>query len=98
MSDGENVRSAQIPGAPTHNGSDVDQANEFTEEACDEIKSLDMVIFTIGFGTAIPAATEAILRDCSTDGANYYPAADGAALASAFDAISSQLSAVYLSE
>ena len=98
MSDGENVSSISSGDPSRHNGSDVAAANQVTIALCDELKDLEIVVYTIGFGTSIPAATLQMLEDCSTDGSNYYAASDATQLADAFDSIASQLTQLYLSE
>jgi Flp pilus assembly protein TadG len=98
MSDGENSRSADLPTNPTHNGSDVDQANDWTLEACEEIEAKGIKVYTIGFGTSISADIATILKKCSTNDDNYYAAVDAKELGEAFDTISKELSALHLSE
>ncbi len=97
MSDGENVSSARIPDSPLHNGGDLDKANDWTLEACGEIKKKEIVLFTIGFGADIPVDTLALLQQCSTNGSNYFHADDSAELDAAFQSINDRLSQLYLS-
>ena len=98
MSDGENQSSVNPGNKAWHNGSNKDQANDYTEEVCDNIKDENILLFTIGFGESIPAATLSLLKSCSTGGVNYYNAKDGAALTEAFDNITSKLAELYLSK
>ncbi len=98
MSDGENQSSVSPSDKAMHNGTNLTQSNKYTKEVCDNIKSKKILLFTIGFGTSIPQATLDMLKACSTDGANYYNAADGAALTAAFTNITSKLASLYLSK
>ena len=98
MSDGENQSSINSDNRSKHNGAHLVQANQYTREACDYIKAQGVTIYTIGFGSAIPQATLDMLKECSTDGVNYYNAADGAALSAAFTNITSQLTNLYISK
>lgn len=97
MSDGENQSSINTDARQFHNGNNVVQANQYMIEVCDNIKSKDIKIFTIGFGNDISVSTLNLLKDCSTDGSNYYAAKDGDALTKAFSNITSRLSKLYLS-
>lgn len=98
MTDGENQSSVNSGNKAFHNGKNLIQANQYTREVCNNIKDNDIQIFTIGFGTTIPQATVDLLKECSTDGSNYYNAADGAALTDAFSNITTKLANLYLSE
>ncbi|MDJ0613441.1 MAG: pilus assembly protein [Rhizobiaceae bacterium] len=98
MSDGENVASISSSEPSKHDGSDANAANQVTLDLCDEIKDLEITVYTIGFGSAIPTATQQMLEQCSTDGTNYYAAADAQQLSGAFDAIAKEITALYLSE
>ena len=98
MSDGENQSSIHPNDRSRHNGGRLAQANQYTKEACDYIKAQGVIIYTIGFGNTIPQVTLDMLKECSTDGVNYYNAADGAALSAAFTNITSQLTNLYISK
>jgi len=98
MTDGENVASINPSDNKRHNGNDSAAANQVTKDLCNEIKGQEITVYTIGFGTAISSTTLQLLQECSTDGSNYYAATDSAQLATAFDSIARQLTALYLSE
>lgn len=98
MSDGENQSSVNATDKAWHNGTNLAQANQYTREVCDNIKGAGIQIYTIGFGNAIPQATLDLLKECSTNGSNYYAAVDGAALSAAFSSITSDLAAFQLSK
>lgn len=98
MSDGENQSSIAPSNKALHTGNNLVQANQYTIDICDNIKSEEILLFTIGFGTNIPTDTLDMLKECSTDSANYYDAKDGAALSVAFKSITSKLSKLYLSQ
>jgi len=81
-----------------HNGNNLVQANQYTREVCNNIKDQGIQIYTIGFGNDIPQATLDLLKECSTDGTNYFAAADGTALSAGFSSITSDLAAFHLSK
>lgn len=97
MTDGENQKSAQLPGSPHHWGSDLDEANKWTRKACKKIHKKDIAVYTITFGTDVPKAARKIMKKCASAPENYYSADDSAGLAGAFNAISSELTQLYLS-
>lgn len=97
MSDGESVTSPRSDVPSLHSGSDLELTTQYTREVCNNIKSMGIKLFTIGFGTSIPADTLDLLKECSSNGNSYYNAADGDALTAAFENINGQLSSYYLS-
>lgn len=97
MTDGENQTSINPNARELHNGNNIVQSNQYMIEVCNNIKAQNITIFTIGFGNSIPLATVNQLKECSTDGSNYYDAKDGVALTQAFSDITNQLSNLYLS-
>lgn len=96
MTDGDNTASAQLPGAPTHWGSDVDEANTWTTTVCNNIKAEEITVFTITFGTLLPA-TKTLIEECASSSAQYFHAATGNELDAAFESIREQISALHLS-
>ncbi len=98
MSDGENFSSIDPSDTKFHTGTDIDQANAMTLETCDEIKDEDITLYTIGFGSGISADTETMLRNCSTNGANYFKARDSNKLGESFDKIATAVASLYLSK
>lgn len=98
MTDGVNSKSAQVPSSPLHNGTDVDQSNDWTEEACDFAKADDIEVFTVAFGSAVDNATKDLLRDCATKPANFFNATQNSQLVDTFRAIANSILVVFLSE
>ena len=96
MTDGSNTVSPDPLNPASHLGTDVALANTLTLESCGEIKSEDISIFTISFGT-LADETKTMLETCASSAANYYHAADGTVLKKAFDDIKDKLSALHLS-
>ena len=96
MTDGDNTKSAQLPGSPAHWGSDVDEANAWTSEACQNIKDEGITVFTITFGTLL-AATKTLIEECASSSSNYFHAATGDELNAAFEGIRGQIAALHLS-
>ncbi len=96
MTDGDNTKSAQLPGAPSHWGSDVTQANSWTAKACNNIKSEDISVFTVTFGT-LTNETKDLIQNCASNSSQYYHATTGNDLKAAFNDIQAQISALHLS-
>jgi Flp pilus assembly protein TadG len=96
MTDGENQASANLPGAPTHNGSNFAQADDWTTKACNEAKSEGIEIYSIIFGTDVSAAAKQIIRDCASKPENYYDASNAEKLVKAFENIAAQVNRMYL--
>ncbi len=98
MSDGENQSSINRNRPNYHNGSDLEQANRYTQEACDRIKSRGIEIYTIGFGRNIPNATLDLLQECSTNGENFYRPVDAIELSETFIEITDKIKTLHLTE
>lgn len=96
MTDGENQRSAQLPGSALHGGGDLAQANSWTTTACNEIKSKDISLYTVTFGPSIPATAKNIVRNCATNASQYYHATSGNDLKDAFEKILGDLNKLRL--
>lgn len=88
MTDGENTASPDDWGA--HYDSNRTEANDYTEEMCDEIKSKNIQLYTIAFDVSDAAVTN-LLRDCATAPDKFYDAADSGQLAAAFKSIANSL-------
>lgn len=88
MTDGENTASPDDWTA--HYDSNTSEANGYTEELCDEIKSDDIQLYTIAFDVSEPSV-QTLLRDCATEPSFFYDAGDSAELSSAFEAIANNL-------
>lgn len=84
MSDGANTKSPKANGK--HDGNDKIEANNITEDVCDEIKSDGIELYTIAFEID-DSATKTLLRNCATDPDFYYDAKNSADLKQAFEKI-----------
>ncbi len=98
MTDGENQRSAQLPDSAKHWGSDLDQANEWTNTSCTNIKSNDIELYTVTFGDDISASAKELVKGCASNAGNYYHAVAGSDLVAAFEAILGDLNRLRLTQ
>lgn len=98
MTDGENQSSAMLPDSPFHNGSDLKEADTWTNKACNKIKKQEISLYTIGFGKKITKDVRKLLRKCSTDKKQYLAAKSNADLSNSFEAIADDLASLYLSK
>ncbi len=96
MTDGENQRSAQLPGSAQHWGKNLSQANQWTTDACNEIKGNKISLYTVTFGPSIPNAARELIRNCATSTSQYFHAASGTDLKSAFQDILDDLNKLRL--
>lgn len=74
-------------------------ANKVTERICDNLKSTDILVYTIAYdlpSDADAVTTKDLLNYCSTTPSNFYDASGGASLNAAFEAIGLDLAAVRL--
>lgn len=93
MSDGANTRS---PDSFSGNrfATDIDLANTYTAEVCEEAKSKGVEIFTVAFRLDDEETLD-ILRDCSSDGTTHFMKVENsAALVAAFNQISQNLNSI----
>lgn len=96
MTDGENTLSQGSD--ERHNGSDIKEANERTEKLCELAKEDDIRIYTVGYRMGSGRDDmERLLRNCGTDNANYFDAANAAELEQAFKDIANSLNFTRLS-
>ena len=98
MTDGENQKSAYLPHSPFHIGGDLTQADNWTILACDEIKSKNVSLYTVTFGSKITPASKALMENCATNNFHYFHAASGGDLNSAFTDILSNLNKLRLTQ
>ncbi len=98
MSDGENTFAPNSGDFKFHDEEDPDLANQFTLDACAEAKTNDITIYTIGFGDEITEETETLLKDCATKNEQYFSANDAQQLQTAFNTISNDINAIFLSQ
>ena len=97
MTDGQNTISKN-PKTAYHDGYDTYQTDAWTTAACNEIKSQDIVIYTMTFGTGVPAKTKAMIKNCASDPKYYFDAANGDNLNAAFADIAASLAKLYLTQ
>ncbi len=95
MTDGENTASPDDWRA--HYDDDATEANNYTDEMCDEIKSETIQLYTIAFDVS-DASTTDLLRACATDASYFFDAANSEQLADAFEAIANSLVALALTK
>ena len=98
MTDGENTVSPQIPASPYHNGRDLNAANNATTSACSNIKSNGISLYTVTFGSSITNDTKRLIESCASGSSQYFHAASGGNLSSAFSKISSDLKRLRLTQ
>ncbi len=96
MTDGENQNSADLPSNPTHNGSDLTQANMWTSEACTKAKADGIEIYSVTFGDDVSNTSKQMISDCASAPDHYYDASNAEKLVSAFQNIASKVGAVRL--
>ena len=89
MTDGENTRSPN-PWDGRHYSDDDMEADQYTIELCDEIKSHGIVLYTIAFEVT-DSNTLAMVEDCATNPSAYFGADNASELADAFGLIGNNL-------
>lgn len=94
MTDGANTVSPQ---AADHYGTDTALANQYTREACTNIKGDNVKIFTIAFDVTDTSIKD-ILQSCASGAGFYYDATDAAGLSAAFNSIAAQISGLRLTQ
>ena len=97
MTDGDNQRSANLPWSPANWGRDLEQADDWSIQACAEAKSRGVTIYSIAFGQTVSAAGKAVMRGCASSADGYYESRDADALSQAFDDIGQKINALRLS-
>lgn len=102
MTDGLNslspslVSTPQIPNMRVHRGSNTNEANDKTEELCQNIANEDIIIYTIAF-EVVDATIRDILQDCAANGGEYFDASNASELQDAFDSIADDLQTLRIS-
>ncbi|WP_439543574.1 vWA domain-containing protein [Hyphomicrobium sp.] len=74
------------------NGASATQARSL----CTNMKDEGIIVYSVGFMAG--SAAERLLKDCATSPAHYFPASNGDALKTAFNAIGQSLSNLHLSQ
>jgi len=99
MSDGANSRSPRYRNNSSigkdHFGKDQDKADEYTAEACTEIKSKGIEIYTIAFEVTDDDTID-MLEECATSNDHAYVATDADKLKKTFKVIASEFKTVRL--
>jgi len=94
MTDGENTRSPNLSNGD-HYSTDLALADQYTLEMCDEIKSNNIILYTIAFDIT-DSATLNMVRDCATNPNAFFNATDAVALSDAFGVIGNSLTELAL--
>ena len=68
-----------------------------TTRMCNNIKAKEIIVYTIAFQVSDPVTLN-MLKDCATKPDNFFSSSDGAALATAFKVIASDLSSLRISK
>ena len=95
MTDGANTASKTV-GAANHEDGDVNKANNLTRDLCRNIKDDQVRVFTVAFDVTDNSVLT-MLRQCATNPADAFDAANAADLQAAFHAIGLQLSRLRIS-
>lgn len=96
MTDGVNTKSMSSSTSTTHTGSSTTTANSYTSTLCTTIKGKGIEVYSISLMVTDATAMQ-MLRDCATDGAHSFDAADASALTAVFQAIAFSLQRPFLS-
>ena len=94
MTDGENTKS---PDYPTHNKSDIINANKITDELCDAIKKENIIVYTIAFAVT-DNTIKALLEDCGSTPSHYFEPNTTGELSAAFESIAGSLRTIALTQ
>lgn len=95
MTDGDNSRSAQLPGSRKHQGEKVAEANAWSVEACNTARNAGIRVFTITYGKDVTAEGKALMEGCASDD-NFYMAAEAGEIDGVFQQIASEIASVRL--
>jgi Flp pilus assembly protein TadG len=79
-------------------GSRALQADTWTAELCTNIKAQKIEVYTVAFDIGSDTVARALVKNCATDAAHFYDAADSTDLIAAFDAIAASLQALHISK
>lgn len=76
----------------------ISELNNRVLEVCTGMKNNGIVVYTIAFGSSIPASTANMMSSCATDTDKYFASPDSATLTTAFRAIGAELKNLHLSQ
>jgi Flp pilus assembly protein TadG len=98
MTDGQNTMHPYYSAyGPTQDHSiNASDLNYKFEDVCEAMKDDGIIIYTVTFTSSINETTKDYYRDCATDVTKYYDAPSQADLIEAFEAISRELSNLYI--
>lgn len=98
MTDGQNVMHSYYSayGPTQDSGVSTNDLNEKFSDVCEAMKNKEIIVYTITFTSSINNSTKDYYRDCATDTTKYYDAPGQADLVEAFEAISRELSNLYI--
>ncbi|SLN36439.1 TadE/TadG family type IV pilus assembly protein [Oceanibacterium hippocampi] len=78
------------------------ELDDRTEEICDNMKAADpdnpIIIYTIAFGSSVPANAEDLMRYCASSSSHYFDANSGLELSTAFKTIANELANLRIAE
>jgi Flp pilus assembly protein TadG len=74
------------------------QADTWTTELCNNIKAQKIEIYSVAFDIGSDTVARDLVRNCATDAAHFYDAANASDLVAAFDAIAASLQALHISK
>jgi len=99
MTDGDNTMSRYSAyGVYTDHNVRTTQQNERFEAVCEKMKDEGIIVYTIVFTSGINSTTKGYYRRCASDDTKYYDAPAQSDLVEAFQAISRELSNLYLKQ
>lgn len=100
MTDGQNVPGSYYSayGVLAGKGITATDLNEKFADVCEAMKNKGIIIYTITFTSSINNNTKDYYRDCATDTTKYYDAPSQGDLVDAFEAISRELSNLYIKQ
>ena len=87
MTDGANTKSKN---GTAHNGTDIVDANDVTEEMCSRVKGDGIQVYTIAYEVT-DTNTQNMMRGCASNPDMYFNATDSASLYDAFGSITTSL-------
>ncbi len=97
MTDGQNTKSKKS-GSPYHSSTNLTEANLWTLEACNNVKSDKIEVYTVTFGKDLDEDTKKLMLACASSPKHYFDAASGEALNMSFQNIANSIRTVYLSK
>ena len=85
-------------GTTSSSSAAISELNDRVLDVCTGMKNEGIVVYTIAFGSSIPASTASMMSDCATDADKYFESPDNATLTTAFRAIGAELKNLHLSQ